>query len=177
MALLSWSFFEVAEVAFGTDLARSLDLQIANAVHHKASPLDIGIFAAITDLGGSPFQVALGMLVGIGLWVAQQRGLFVAWAFGVLGGSLLSSLLKATYQRQRPIFDLPAMVSTSYSFPSGHALNSVVMYGLLTYLTFLLAPYRYRCLTVIGAMLLTTVIGFSRIVLGVHYFTDVVAGW
>ncbi len=159
LILLSYTFFEIAELVFETDLANSLDLTIANTVHKAASPTEIGFFGAITKLGGSQAQITFGLLVGWKLLALRRRGLFAVWVLGLLGGSLLTSLLKWTYQRQRPVFENPLLTMTSDSFPSGHAMNSVIMYALMAYLIFVLAPTAYRYLAVTGALILGLMVG------------------
>ena len=70
------------------------------------------------------------------------------------------------------------LVETSYSFPSGHAMESFVAYGMLAYLAVLaLKTWEARVAAVCGAALLVVLIGFSRMYLGVHYFSDVIAGY
>jgi undecaprenyl-diphosphatase len=131
----------------------------------------------ITALGS--FSV-LGILVaGIvlhlvltGVW---RTGLLVLAS--VIGGTIISTVLKDLFDRPRP--DLTGAVEVfTASFPSGHATISAV-----TYLTIgvLLAEretrWQPRVLYVAGAIFLTGIVGFSRIYLGVHYPTDVIAGW
>lgn len=177
VGLLGYWFAEAAELAFETTGARSLDVQIANAVHEGASRMSIALFGAITELGGLGAQIALGLIVGLVLLVKRQRVLLTAWLVGIGGGTSLNFLLKSGFRRQRPSFDDPFLVEKLYSFPSGHAMGSVVLYGLLTYFAFVLAPPRYRLLCTTLALILGTLIGISRLVLGVHYFSDVLAGW
>jgi membrane-associated phospholipid phosphatase len=97
----------------------------------------------------------------------------------VAGSAILNKLLKGLFQRPRPHFAHPLVVETSYSLPSGHAMESFVAYGMLTYLAVLLWLRRWetRVAAVCGAALLVVLIGFSRMYLGVHYFSDVVAGY
>jgi membrane-associated phospholipid phosphatase len=96
----------------------------------------------------------------------------------VAGSALLNWLLKGLFQRPRPHFAHPLVVETSYSFPSGHAMESFVVYGMLAYLAVLwLRSWEARMAAVCGAALVVVLIGFSRMYLGVHYFSDVVAGY
>ena len=94
------------------------------------------------------------------------------------GSAALNHLLKGLFARPRPFFEHPLLVETSYSFPSGHAMESFVLYGMLAYFAVLaLESWRARTAVVFGAALLVLLIGFSRMYLGVHYFSDVVAGY
>jgi membrane-associated phospholipid phosphatase len=96
----------------------------------------------------------------------------------VAGSTLLNWLLKGFFQRPRPHFAHPLVIETSYSFPSGHAMESFVVYGMVAYLAVLwLRSWEVRVAAVCGAALVVVLIGFSRVYLGVRYFSDVVAGY
>jgi undecaprenyl-diphosphatase len=100
------------------------------------------------------------------------------WAAAVGGSALLNRLIKDLFARPRPFFEHPLLLETSYSFPSGHAMESFAVYGMLAYFAVLtLRSWRARTAVVIGVALLVILIGFSRMYLGVHYFSDVVAGY
>jgi len=91
---------------------------------------------------------------------------------------MLNRLLKGLFVRPRPYFEHPLLIETSYSFPSGHAMESFVLYGMLAYFAVLaLETWRARTAVVFGTALLVLLIGLSRMYLGVHYFSDVVAGY
>jgi membrane-associated phospholipid phosphatase len=87
-------------------------------------------------------------------------------------------LLKATFERPRPSFDDPVATAGWFSFPSGHALSSIALYGTLAYvLGSALRSQRARAASLAGVAVLVATIGFSRLYLGVHYLTDVLAGY
>jgi len=93
------------------------------------------------------------------------------------GGMLLNAIMKDAVARHRPSFTDPLLTLTSYSFPSGHALGSTLLYGVLAAVVAWTANSRHlRVLTIAGAVLLIGLVCFSRIYLGVHYLSDVVAG-
>lgn len=94
----------------------------------------------------------------------------------VPGGLALNWLLKQAYQRARPAFDEPLLILNTYSFPSAHTAGAVLLYGVLA--AFLITrlkntPAKIGC--VVAAVLLAALVGFSRIYLGVHYLSDVLA--
>lgn len=104
--------------------------------------------------------------------------MLVTWLAAVGGGAVLNRLLKGLFSRPRPVFEHPLLLETSYSFPSGHAMEALIAYGFLAYLAVLaLGNWQARVGVVFGAALLVVLIGFSRMYLGVHYFSDVVAGY
>jgi membrane-associated phospholipid phosphatase len=115
--------------------------------------------------------------IGLLLWGRPRGALFVAGAVG--GGSALAALLKDVFVRPRPPASI-ALVATpeSFSFPSGHAMAGLLLLGSLALL--LVASRRPAWLKVAGvaaAALGTMMVGVSRVYLGVHWFSDVVASW
>lgn len=132
----------------------------------------------LTALGGATV-LALVTLVAIGALLARRQpaqALFIALAIG--GGGLLNSLLKTGYARARPGLVAHLVDVTSSSFPSGHAMNSAITYLTLAVLLARVAPdRRLKVYVVWVGVLLTLVVGVSRVYLGVHWPTDVLAGW
>ena len=95
----------------------------------------------------------------------------------VLGSSFFNTLLKWIFHRARPTIH-PIIQETGYSFPSGHSMVSFVMYGMLTYFLVLFFVKRSaKIITIIFFSVLVLFIGLSRIYLGVHYPSDVIAGF
>lgn len=132
----------------------------------------------VTALGGGPLLTIITSIVVAYLLVVRKWGTAAFVAIAIAGGGVANELLKSTFQRARP--DVVAHLADSYStsFPSGHAMNSA-----LTYLTLaaLLArtqkSRRVRVFLLLVAVALTLAVGFSRVYLGVHWPTDVIAGW
>lgn len=113
------------------------------------------------------------------IYALQRRWLhMVTWLAALAGGVVLSKLLKPLFARSRPSFADPLLVESSYSFPSTHAILSLIAYGVLAYFIVLaLQTWRAKTSVIFGAALLVLLIGLSRMYLGVHYFSDVVAGY
>ncbi len=112
------------------------------------------------------------------LLVQRRWSACVVWLVAVLGGEVLNLLLKDLFARPRPHFEHPLVVETSYSFPSGQAMASLVVYGMLAYFATLASKGRgKRAVWVGGAAVLVVLIGFSRLYLGAHYVSDVVGGF
>jgi undecaprenyl-diphosphatase len=132
----------------------------------------------LTALGGIAVLTLITLTVVGYLFLAHKHhaALFVLGA--VVGGLLLSTLLKGLFARPRP--DLVPHLShvSSSSFPSGHSMLSAVVYLTLgTLLARLARPLSHKVFFVAVALLLSLLVGMSRVYLGVHYPTDVVAGW
>ena len=134
--------------------------------------LDITALGSATVLGLTVFAVA-GFLLLQGLW---RRALFVTVAS--FGGWFINGALKQLFQRPRPDIVPHLREVMTMSFPSGHALQSAVVYLTLGALSMHIAKRRLTKLYCMAmAMLATVLVGASRVYLGVHYPTDVLAGW
>ncbi|MBU2531251.1 MAG: phosphatase PAP2 family protein [Alphaproteobacteria bacterium] len=134
--------------------------------------------AEFTALGGYTILVTIALICIIGLVLAREGAAALFLAVTLLSGSILSSVLKVFFARPRP--DLVDHMDKTFtaSFPSGHS-----MFGMLAWLTlaaivtrFVPTP-RFRVFTVTTALLIGILIGVSRIYLGVHWPSDVIAGW
>jgi undecaprenyl-diphosphatase len=175
-AFVIWTFAELAdEVVEGE--SRRFDRAVLLWIHaHSPEWLD-GPMRLVTALGYG--QVVLPLLAAVVFafylkgWTLSATLLLVS----TVGGSLLTALLKAVFGRSRPeLFD-SGYTASFYSFPSGHATVAVGFYGALT----LILAYRLRGFArwavVACGVSLVLLIGFSRLYLGVHYPTDVLAGF
>jgi membrane-associated phospholipid phosphatase len=97
-------------------------------------------------------------------------------AAAVGGGMLVNVVLKASYERMRPHFEDPLLVLTSFSFPSGHAAGATLFYGVLAaFLVSRTYDWRRRAAIVAGAIVAVALVAFSRMYLGAHYLSDVLA--
>lgn len=136
------------------------------------------VMQEITALGSGTVIVIIVMITSAFLWLTRHRYSAVLLWIAVLGGFLLNYLLKEVYDRTRPdLFDW-ATHATHLSFPSGHAMNGVIAYGTMAYLISRLEPTRQlKRFTWAVAVVIILLVGFSRPYLGVHYPTDVIAGW
>jgi undecaprenyl-diphosphatase len=136
------------------------------------------MFRDFTALGGVGV-LSLLTLISVGyLWLMGQRRVALFLLFAILGGLLLSSMLKSGFDRPRP--DLVSHGSHIYtsSFPSGHSMLSAVVYltgGAL--LAIVQSAHRVRVYLVGCSILTTLLVGVSRVYLGVHWPSDVLAGW
>jgi len=131
----------------------------------------------VTALGSFALLGLIVLAVCAYLLLARMRAEALLVITSVLGGTVLSTVLKMGYDRPRP--DLVAMSHQfTASFPSGHAMLSAVTFLTLGALLARLAPTRpLRIFSISMALMLTLLIGLSRIYMGVHYPSDVLAGW
>lgn len=151
---------------------------LALAENRRALPALRVLAMAVTLLGAFEFMVVFVPLEGIFLWLRRRRLLAAVWLVAGAGAGLLNLALKRFYDRPRPPFKDPWVYETNQSFPSGHSTGSLVVYGMLAYLLLLALPgRRTRGAVVAGTALLVLAVGFSRVYLGAHYFSDVVGGY
>lgn len=131
----------------------------------------------ITALGSFSLLGLIVVGVCITLLLVRMRSAAILVLVSVLGGTILSTVLKMGYNRPRP--DLAAMSHQfTASFPSGHAMLSAVTFLTLGAVLAQLAPTRaLRIFAFVAAIFLTLIVGSSRIFMGVHYPSDVLAGW
>jgi membrane-associated phospholipid phosphatase len=155
------------------DAGTSVDLH-AYAVDHAQF---VSAMRALSTLGStSVWLPVFAVVVGWLLWRRLPRlALFVVVT--VVGSSLVNSAVKVLVNRARPVLPDPVAHAGGMSFPSGHAQAAVVGYAvlLLVFLPVLRGGWRAAAITVAAVMVLG--IGFSRIALGVHYVSDVLAGY
>jgi undecaprenyl-diphosphatase len=173
-----WLFGGLAEDLLTGDPIVRFDRALDDYLHARATPPLTTFFLIVTALGSIEAIVLLGVIVAAILAWGRRWLLLGSWLAAVAGSTVLNQLLKGLFERPRPYFEHPLLIETSYSFPSGHAMESFVVYGMLAYFAVLaLRSWKARVAVGCGAALLVVLIGFSRMYLGVHYFSDVLAGY
>lgn len=155
------------------------DLEVYKWLRERATLYGYAGWSVLTSLGNGSTLTVVG--VGVAAILALRRHWIVlgGWAAALLGSGLLDGLLKLAIQRPRPEAAFDFLTRLSWSFPSGHSMASLVTYGMVAYLLVLALPGRkgLQIGVVCGFALLILAIGFSRLYLGVHYFSDVVGGF
>ena len=173
-----WLFGGISEDVVHHDPITQVDLTIANAFHRHATPTGIAIAKGVSFLGSPGFVAAWGLVLIIVLLVRRRALLAGGWIAAVAGGGLLDLALKRVFHRTRPTWDVPLLTARGWSFPSGHAMGSLIAYGMLAYLLVRDAKGRRpRMAIIVGAVLLVLLVGLSRMYLGVHYLSDVLGGY
>jgi len=174
-----WLFAAVTEDVVTHDPLTHFDLALTTWIRAHTTPLGDRIFTAVS-LTGSPISMAAVGMIGAVIIVMRRKWLeLAAWVAGFMGAGVLAYILKIVIQRPRPVGATPFLHGDSFSFPSGHALGSLVGYGMLAYVigSNWVTTARGRFRLVIGTAVLVVAIGISRLYLGVHYFSDVVGGY
>ncbi len=153
------------------------DSALADALSQSLSDSLLWLLSWFTTLGDRNFLTLLAVLMTATLLLRRQPRLAVFCAAATGGGGALNWLLKHGFERVRPDHDHGFAAAVGWSFPSGHASAAMAVYGAACYLAWRLAPASWRLPGVALAAGLVMAIGLSRILLQVHFASDVVAGF
>ncbi|HTN90153.1 MAG TPA: phosphatase PAP2 family protein [Sorangium sp.] len=178
LSMAALVFVALAEAVNGGAAIVQVDLALARALHASSSSAGVAALRAFTFLGSGAALTVVAIVVAALLLRRRHRVLAIGWLIALAGGGLLNWALKALFERQRPTFADPLAVAAGWSFPSGHSMGTFITFGMLSYLglLFVRTP-RARLLLVAFALSWTVAMGFSRMYLGVHYLSDVLAGF
>lgn len=164
------------EVLAGGEMAR-FDVAFARALHDEKSPAWARFFSTVSWFGSGQILAMATVVVAIVLLVNRRAVLAIGWLAAQGGGGLLNRTLKKTFERTRPEFADLVLMSSSWSFPSGHDMGTFILCGLGCYL--LLRERRSWTVAALALSLAVSwcvVMAFSRLYLGVHFASDVIAG-
>jgi undecaprenyl-diphosphatase len=157
---------------------RQFDDVTRAAVHQFASPVLTQTMRGISFIGSTLFLTTA--TIAMFAWFMKRKWRREAWLLGItmLGAAILNTTLKLTFKRPRPVPFFDLLAPESFSFPSGHSLASFCFFGALaTILTTRITNEKINFFTWTIAAIMVMLIGLSRIYLGVHYTTDVIAGF
>jgi undecaprenyl-diphosphatase len=163
-------------LTLGSPLIR-FDQVISDALRANLVPWVLQIFGTLTRLADPVTLTGLCVVGTLVLVARHQRGLALAWMLAIAGNAVLNQSLKQFVGRARPLDPEVALQVQSLSFPSGHSSGAVVAYGMLAYLALRLLPKAWHLPALIAAMALALMVGISRVVLRVHFASDVAAGF
>lgn len=173
-----FGFIRILRSVMGEKGIVKFDEEVADVLHAHAKPAGIAFWSVVSWLGTYPVMTVLGVTLGVILYRRKERMVLAIWFPALLGAHVLNATLKWAVHRDRPVFDLKFAMESTYSFPSGHALGAILGYGLIGYALWrLLHTMRARISITILLSCLVIAIGYSRLYLGVHYFSDVIGGY
>jgi membrane protein DedA with SNARE-associated domain/membrane-associated phospholipid phosphatase len=172
----AWLFGAVVEDVLRADPLVMADQRVALWLHRHATPTLTAVMRGISTLASSLVISLLTVLSALALALRRRWYWLLDLLLVVPGGALLNALLKDIFDRARPSFESPFVHLTTYGFPSGHTVSATLFYGLLAVFALHHVPsWRWRVATVLATVLLIVLVGFSRLYLGAHYLSDVLA--
>ena len=172
-------FARISALVTGHAAITQFDEQFDAHLHSIASPAGLRVATFLSLIGGPPAMAVLGLTGAVLLFFRRHdRELLVGWLMAIGGGGVLDWVLKSAFRRPRPLFADPFAHGYGFSFPSGHSMGSVIGFGMLAYvLVQVVHRESARIAIVVVAGLLCLGIGISRLYLGVHFPSDVLAGF
>lgn len=171
-----WLFAEIASDVVARERITHIDQQLAHWFHQHADSAWTPLMIFITHWHAQVGIVLMALLLGVVFYRRRAHYWLASLLLAVPGGLLLNVLLKYIFQRPRPSFDDPILTLSTFSFPSGHASGSVLFYGMLAaYLVCITQSWGKRALVVTAAVLMVLLVAFTRVYLGMHFLSDVLA--
>ena len=170
-------FDYIEDKVFSSQEIRLADARAQLIARRLVSPRLTLIMQTISMFGTLPALTSLSLAVIAWLLKVKSHRRLYAFVAANAGGFILNQLLKLYFHRARP--DSPLVMSHGFSFPSGHSMGAMCFFGSLAYVIYFTIERRrvWRIIAVLACGLAVLAMGASRIYLGVHYFTDVVAGY
>ena len=178
IGLACTALFAAFASAVHNGLTQSFDDAVLRQLAALRSPFMDATMLEITALGGGSVLIMVVLIASLFLWITDHKWSVYLLLISLVGGQILNQVLKQIFQRPRPSVVVSVDHVRTLSFPSGHAMTSIIAYGAIAYLVGRLAPtsrLRHLCWGV--AAMLVVAVGASRMYLGVHYPTDVLAGF
>ncbi|TKR55761.1 phosphatase PAP2 family protein [Allopusillimonas ginsengisoli] len=172
----SWLFGGIAEDVITGDPITIVDAHIAQWLHAHTSPSLTYVMRMVSLLHNTTSIIIMTVIFAAILIAKRHWYWLLNLVLAVPGGMLLNVLMKHAFQRSRPVFEQPLVSLSSYSFPSGHTAASTLFYGMLA--AFIIAytsSWNRRVWTVLLAFAIVSLVAFSRLYLGAHYLSDVLA--
>lgn len=171
---LSLILFIILTILVLSNKTTPLDNYFENFVLNIRNDALTDIMIIITNISSAYSLIALTILI---LIILKKKRISLYIAINLITSFLFSQIIKLIIQRPRPI-DISLVDHVGYSYPSGHSLVSMAYFGFITYLIFKNVDNKFfRYFFTVISIILIIAIGFSRIYLGVHYFSDVFGGF
>ncbi len=170
-------FLGIAADYFTHDPLISLDVRLANLLFAFRNQHLLRFFYVVTLFAESWVVITAAVLLTVLLWLYRQRIHILALWLALISSEGATFLGKLLFHRGRPDLLLRAVSENSFSFPSGHATTVAVFYGFLAYLVIRHSKsWKMRILTILSTVIAVILVDLSRLYLGVHYLSDVLAG-
>lgn len=170
-------FAEMMEALQAGEEMGLFDSRLAEVLSQTLPPVVLRVVGVATHLGDPITLTALVLVVAVLLVWYRRPWLALGWVVACAGNGVLNQVLKHMFERVRPVHDHGFAVADGFSFPSGHTSGSVVVYGMLAYVGVRLLPPRWHLPGVLAAAALAFCMGASRVLLQVHWASDVLAGF
>lgn len=165
-------------MVYDSDFVENIDLQLIKSIQGLEHPTFTYIMKFLSYIGDKVRVIVISIIIVLILYkVFHQRIEIILFIIVLVGSAILNVLLKFFFQRERPNF-YRMIVQDGYSFPSGHAMAALSLYGIITFLLWRHIPKESgRIILICTSTLFITLIGISRIYLGVHYPSDIVGAY
>ena len=176
--VFAWIFGGITEDIMTGDPFVLVDQWVLHHILYFRTPVVTHFMIILTQLGDWRV-VTIGSLVIITYLLFKKRfDYLLTYVVAILGGNLLFLILKTVIHRVRPISEASLIKAGGWSFPSGHAVVSVIFYGIATYFIVRnINSWKPCAFMIVAATFIVFLIGFSRIYLQVHYLSDIIAGY
>jgi membrane-associated phospholipid phosphatase len=177
LVVTAWIFGVIAGQVTGNGPLTLLDLRVANWFHAHATPGVTRVMLVFTHWNSVAGVLVMTAILGYALYRRKFDYWLLALVVTVPGGMIVNVLMKLAFERARPVFDVPLVTLHTFSFPSGHASGAALFYGFLACMLMRRAVSGARRVALAGAAaVMVAAVCFSRVYLGAHYLTDVLAG-
>jgi len=179
VAAALWLFSALVDSVLDNATLVRWDIATDAWIHARVTPRGMAVFDVVTRLG-SPDAMAVLAIVGALVLLARGRPtMFVTWVAAFAGGGTLERVLKLLVHRSRPLYAASQLRDPTFSFPSGHAMGSMIGILMLLHALWIFRVVRgpARAIVAIAGAVFVALVGVSRVYLGVHYPSDVFGGW
>ena len=179
VAAAIWFFSALVDSVLDNATLVRWDIATDAWIHARVTPGGTGVFHVITRLG-SPGAMTVLAIIGAVVLIARGRPtMFVTWVAAFAGGGILDRVLKMLVHRSRPLYATEHLRNVTFSFPSGHAMGSMIGILMLLHALWIFRIVRgpARAIVAVAGAVFVALVGISRVYLGVHYPSDVFGGW
>jgi undecaprenyl-diphosphatase len=178
VGLLALAAFVLVAILVGSGRSTSIDYAILAALHRLATQPVVAGAQVLTMLGSEAIFVLLPLGTAV-LWLRNLKWQAAELVIAALGAQVLNDLLKLGFHRDRPEgFSVASSIpGQAYSFPSGHAMVSIAFFGMLAYVGWRVSQGWPRAVWILFMASLILLVALTRLMLGAHFPTDLVASW